>query len=66
MYWITMNNDLLPQARYTFNDKGQIVFEEDTPEEVKNGIVAENDIVVLIVFCVFWGLTPKSFINFVK
>ena len=37
-YWITKTNDLLPEGIYSFDEKGRIVF----PEEVKNGIVAEN------------------------
>ena len=37
-YWITKTNDLLNEGIYSFDAQGRIVF----PEEVKNGIVAEN------------------------
>ena len=37
-YWITKTNDLLEEGIYKFDKQGRIVF----PEEVKNGIVAEN------------------------
>ena len=37
-YWITKTNDLLKEGIYQFDEQGRIVF----PEEVKNGIVAEN------------------------
>ena len=37
-YWITKTNDLLDEGIYKFDAQGRIVF----PEEVKNGIVAEN------------------------
>ena len=37
-YWITKTNDLLKEGIYKFDEQGRIVF----PEEVKNGIVAEN------------------------
>ena len=37
-YWITKTNGLLDEGIYKFDEQGRIVF----PEEVKNGIVAEN------------------------
>ncbi len=37
-YWITKTNGLLNEGIYKFDEQGRIVF----PEEVKNGIVAEN------------------------
>ena len=39
-YWITKTNDLLPEKRYTFDEEGRIVFEEE--EVKKNGFVQEN------------------------
>ena len=39
-YWITKTNGLLDEGIYTFNEKGQIVFPDES--EKKNGIVEEN------------------------
>ena len=47
-YWITVTNDLLPEAQYTFDSDGKMVnpptVDPDPEEpEVKNGIVSEKD-----------------------
>ena len=56
-YWVTNNNDLLPQQTYTFGEDGKMIVKADDPTEpdtpvtpkpeqpeVKNGIVVVNGI----------------------